>query len=267
MVPQTPPVMTPETEEPRLTLAEHLEELRRRLGVSLAALVLAIGISASQVERILQWLRRPAEDLLPTLAFFSPSEPLIAYVKVATLAGLILAMPIILAQLWGFVRAGLTARERSSGLAFIGWGSLQFLAGVAFAYYVMLPVSLRVLLGIGRGVLEPVISVDRYLSFVTAVIVWCGVVFELPVVLFALAKVGIVTPEWLRQQRPYAILVLVILSAIVTPTTDPVTLLLMAAPLWLLYELSILVVRWPARASTRTPPRRTTPSRPARGRA
>ena len=260
-----PPATTPDPEGLRLTLAGHLEELRRRLGVSLAALVLAVGISASQVERILQWLRRPAEELMPQLAFFSPSEPLFAYVKVATLAGLILAMPVILAQLWGFVRTGLSPRERSYGLTVIGLGSLQFLAGAACAYYLLLPVSLRLLLGIGRGTLEPVISIDRYLSFVTTMVVWCGVVFELPVVLFALAKVGLVTPEWLRQQRPYAILVLVILAAVATPTTDPVTLLLMAVPLWLLYELSILGVRWPARGPTRTPPRRTTASRPARG--
>lgn len=240
----TQPATDPVTDEPRLTLAGHLEELRRRLGVSLAALLIAGGVSLSQVERLIQWLRRPAEDLLPRLAFFSPPEPLLAYVKVAVLAGLLLAMPVILAQLWGFVRTGLTPRERSYGLVFIGWGSLQFLAGAAFAYYAMLPVSLRMLLGIGRRYLEPVISLERYLSFVTTVVLWCGLVFELPVVLFVLARVGIVTPEWLRQQRPHAILILVILSALVTPTTDPVTLLLMAVPLALLYEASIWVTRW-----------------------
>ena len=253
--------------EPFLTLAGHLEELRRRLGVSLAALFIATGVSLVWTERIIRWLQRPVAGVLPRFAYFSPVEPLMAYLKVALLSGLFLAMPVILWQLWGFVRSGLTRRERSSGLAFIVWGSLQFLAGAAFAYYGLVPVSLRFLLGIGAGLLVPVIAIDPYLSFVTTLLFWCGLIFELPVVLFVLAKAGIVTPEWLRQQRPYAILVLVILSAIVTPTTDPVNLLLMAAPLWLLYELSILVVRWPARASTRTPPRRTTPSRPARGRA
>ena len=232
---------------PTFTLAEHLEELRRRLSVGLAALLLAAWVSFSQVERIILWLLRPAEPTLTRLAFFSPTEPLVAYVRVAVLAGLGLAMPVILGQVWGFVRSGLTARERSSGAWLIGWGSLQFLLGAAFAYYVLLPLSLRVLLGIGRWYLEPMISLDHYLSFVTTLIFWSGVVFELPVVLVGLAKAGVVTSEWLRQQRGYAILVLVILSAIVTPTTDPVSLMLMAVPLIGLYELSI----WLTRAATR----------------
>ena len=234
-----------------MTLAEHLEELRRRLGISLAALLLAVGVSFSQVERIIEWLRHPAADSLPAFAFFSPTEPIVAYVKVAVLAGVILAMPLILWQLWGFVRAGLRPQERSLGLWFVWWGSLQFLGGVLAAYYGLLPVSLRFLLGIGRDVLEPVISIDRYLSFTTTLMFWSGLICELPVVLWLLARVGIVTSEWLRQQRPYAVLILVIIAAVVTPTTDVVSLLLMTLPMALLYEASILVTRL-----TRTRPRR-----------
>lgn len=226
-----------------MTLAGHLEELRRRLAVSLAVFLLATVASWTQVERLIEWLRRPAEPWLPRFAYFSPTEPLIAYIKVAVLSGLILAMPVILAQVWGFVRAGLNWKERYYGLWFIWWGSVLFLAGAVFAYVALLPVSFKVLLGIGRNILEPMISIDRYLSFVTTLIFWCGLIFELPVVLFLLAKVGIVTPEWLRQQRPYAVLVLVIIAAVVTPTTDPVNLLLMSVPLILLYEVSILVTR------------------------
>lgn len=228
---------------PTFTLAGHLEELRRRLAMSLAAVLVGVGISATQAERLIAWLKRPAEPLLPQFAFFSPTEPLLAYTKVVLLSGFILAMPIILSQLWAFVRPGLLPRERAYGLTFIWWGSAQFLAGVACAYYGLLPISLRVLLGIGRGALEPVISIDRYLGFVTAIAFWCGVVFELPVVVWLLAKVGIVTAEWLRQQRPYAVLVLVILAAIVTPTTDIVTLLLMTVPMLGLYECSIILAR------------------------
>ena len=233
----------PREAEPKLTLAEHLEELRRRLGISLLALIATTGLSFTQADRIVQWLKRPAADVMPRFAFFSPTEPLLAYLNVAVLSGFILAMPVLLSQLWGFVRGGLTRRERTYGVAFIAWGSLNFLGGAAFAYYALLPVSLRFLLGIGAGTLEPVISIDRYLSFVTTLVLWCGIVFELPVVLFVLTKVGIVTPEWLRQQRPYAILVLVIIAAVVTPTTDPINLLLMSVPLILLYEVSILMAR------------------------
>ena len=150
-------------------------------------------------------------------------------------------MPVLLGQVWGFVRSGLTAQERAQGTVFVWWGSLQFLAGVIFAYAVMLPLSLRVLFGIGRGRLEPVISIDAYLGFVTATLFYTGLIFELPVVLFLLAKLGIVTPAWLRQQRGYAILALAVIAAIITPTTDAVSLLLMLGPMVLLYELSIWV--------------------------
>ena len=156
---------------------------------------------------------------------------------------LILAMPVILAQLWGFVRSGLTPRERSYGLAFVWWGSALFLTGVVFAYYVLLPASLHMLLSIGKQYLEPMVSINAYLSFVTTLTFWCGVIFELPAILFLLAKVGIVTPEWLRQQRAYAILILFIIAAVVTPTTDPVNLFLMAIPMVALYELSIWITR------------------------
>jgi len=232
------------------TFLEHLGELRRRLGICLAALVVAIGVTATQVHGVIDWLRRPADGLLNRFAFFSPTEPLMAYMKVACLGGVLLAMPLILWQFWGFVRTGLTRRERSYGLAFVWWGTLLFAGGLAFAYYLLLPVSLRFLLGIGQGAFEPVISIETYLSFVTTILFWCGLVFELPIVLVLLVNVGIVTPEWLRQQRPYAILVLVILAAIITPTTDAVNLLLMTVPLLVLYELSIWLTRWVMRRTT-----------------
>jgi sec-independent protein translocase protein TatC len=247
---------TTEISAAKLTLAGHLEELRRRLGISLSVLLLAVGVSATQIDRLIGWLRRPAEGLLPAFAFFSPTEPLIAYLKVACLAGVILAMPVWLSQLWGFVRSGLTPRERSLGLTFVVWGTVLFAAGVAFAYLVLLPASLRFLLGIGRGTLEPVLSIDTYLSFVTSLAFWCGVAFELPALVFLLAKVGVVTPPWLRQHRPYAILIMVIVAALVTPTTDPASLLLMTAPLLLLYEVSIGLAHAARMPQLPTPPRR-----------
>ena len=226
-----------------MTLAEHLEELRRRLGRMLAAWLLAIGLSWTQADRLIAWLKRPGEPLLPHLVFVSPTEPLMAYLTVTMLAGVLFSMPVMLWQVWAFIRRGLTPRERTLGATFVWWGSLRFAAGVAVAYYGMLPVSLHYLLGIGRGTLEPMVSISTYLSFVTTMMGWCGLIFELPLALWVLARVGIVTSEWLRQQRPYAILVLVILAAIITPTTDPINLLLMTIPMILLYEVSILITR------------------------
>ena len=223
----------------RMTLADHLAELRRRLGIGLLALLAAIGLCMTQAESIIAWLAVPAQAWLPYFAYFTPTEPLFAYLKVGGLAGLVVAMPVILWQVWAFVRTGLTSRERSAGGLFVWWGTAQFIAGVAFAYYVLLPLALNMLLRIGEHFLKPMISIDQYLSFVTTLMLWCGLLFELPVLLVLLARVGIVTPEWLRQQRPYAILVLVIIAAVATPTTDPITLCLMAIPLIFLYQLSI----------------------------
>lgn len=233
------------------TFAEHVEELRRRLGISLAAWLAAAGVSLTQVERIVGWLQHPVRHLVPQFAFFSPTEPIVAYAKVVALSGLILAMPVLLAQVWGFIRPGLTPSERSRGVWFVWWASLHFLAGVVFAYALLVPSSLRFLLGVGAGRLMPVISIGRYLSFVTTLCFWGGVIFELPVLVVLLAKVGIVTPAWLRQQRPYAILVLTIIAALVTPTTDMVSLLLMTVPMIVLYELSIILAAFAVPRSRR----------------
>lgn len=226
-----------------LALGDHLEELRRRLGFCLLVFILSIGVAFTQIERLLDWLKYPAAALLPQLVFFHPAEPLSAYIKLATLGGLLLAMPVILWQVWGFVRIALSRREQLLGIIFVSWGSFQFFAGVAFAYFFLLPVSLKFLLSIGSRQLQPMISIDAYLSFVISILGWSGLIFELPVVLLILAKVGIVTTEWLRQQRAYAVLALVVIAAVITPTTDPVNLLLMALPLVALYEGAIMITR------------------------
>lgn len=228
-------------EEPQLTLADHLEELRRRLGISLAAFLAAAVFGLTQAERLIDWLQRPAELWLGRLVFLSPLEPLQAQLRVAALAGVLLAMPVWLWQLWMFIRPGLKPAERWLGLTVAVWGSVQFTLGVACAYALLLPATLRVLLDLGARSLEPAVSVERYIAFTTSVLWWTGMAFELPVVLWGLSRVGVVTAEWLRQQRPYALLVLVIIAAIVTPTTDPVSLALLAVPLALLYELSVLL--------------------------
>jgi sec-independent protein translocase protein TatC len=231
------------TQEPKMSLAEHLDELRRRLGMCLMIFLVAVGISWTQVDRIIAWLKHPVEPWLPRLVFVSPTEPMMAYLTVTMLAGFILAMPMMLWQAWGFIRRGLTPRERRLGGIFVWWGSALFLAGAGLAYYGVLPISLKYLLGVGGDTLEPMVSISTYLSFVTTIMFWCGLICELPLVLWVLAAVGVVTSEWLRQQRPYAILVLVIIAAMVTPTTDPVNLLLLLIPMLLLYEVSIVITR------------------------
>jgi len=222
---------------------EHLDELRRRLWICLAAVVLGSVISFAFVERIIGWLKAPAGPFLPRLAFFSPTEAVVAYLKVAVASGLVLAMPVILYEVWAFVKAGLTWRECAFGRSFVWWGSVLFGLGAACAYWVILPVSLRFLLGFGSLHLEPVLSISRYLSFVTGIMLLCGALFELPLVVLLLSRLGIVTPDTLRRRRAVALLVILIVAAVVSPTTDVVNLIIMTIPMLGLYELSVFVSR------------------------
>lgn len=251
-----------DAEAPRLPVTDHLTELRRRLVICALTLFVTSGAGFWMADDLLAWLKRPAGPLLRTLVFFSPTEGLVAYVKVAMAFGVVAALPVWLAQVWAFVRPGLTWRERTYGLAFVWWGSLCFVLGAEVGYGLLLPVFLKFLLGVGSPDLQPVISVSRYLSFVLGTMLWCGLLFELPVVVFLLSRMGVVSPQMMRRHRPLAVVVILIVAAIVTPTTDAVSLFLMALPLAVLYELSILVA-----ASTRrrpsTPRQPDTPARPA----
>lgn len=237
----------PGADQPRLPVAGHLEELRRRLWVCLGTVTAASVLNFAWADTLIGWLKRPAGSMLPRLAFFSPPEAILAYMKVAVAAGLILSMPIVLHELWAFLRPALTPRERGSGLAFVWWGSALFLAGGAFAYWVLLPVSLQFLLGFGGGELEPVISISRYLSFTTTVILAAGLVFQLPLAVLMLAQLGVVNPRMLRRKRRQALVAMAVASAVVTPTADASTMLLMTAPMLALYEISI----WVAAAAAR----------------
>src|SRR3989338_6093173 len=232
--------------ERRLPILDHLEELRKRVWGCVAVIILASMISFVFTDQLVGWLKRPAGPALQRFAFFSPPEAFLAYMKVAITVGLFLSAPMILAQVWAFVSPGLTARERRYGLGFIWCGSSLFVAGGAFAYWVLLPLSLRFLLNFGHGQMEPVMSISRYLSFTTMVILSCGLAFQLPLVMFVLARLGLVSSRMLRQQWRHAVVAIIVASAILTPTADVATLLLLAVPMLALYELSIWVTGFAA---------------------
>ena len=242
------PSTTPESSSPRegssrLTIAEHLEELRRRLGICLAAVLAGSAGSFAFCDRIVEWLKRPAGPYLRTFAFFSPTEALLAYTKIIVLSGCVLALPVVLSQVWAFVRPALTGRERWYGAWFVGWGSALFVLGGAFAYGVCLPMFLKFLLSVGSPYLEPVISINQYLSFVTSIILICGVVFQLPLVILFFTRIGLLSPEALRRYRSLALLGMLIVAAIATPTTDAISLILVTIPMVVLYEAGIILSR------------------------
>lgn len=224
-----------------LSLVGHLEELRQRLWVCIASVLLFSIVGFSAAPRVIEWLKRPAGASLPTLVFFSPPEAILAYMRIGVGVGIFLSMPVLLYELWLFVRPGLKPKERFWGVSFVFWGSLLFAGGVSFAYWGLLPVSLPFLLTFGGGTLQPVISISQYLSFTMAVILTCGIVFELPVAVFFLTKLGVVTPQFLRRKWKIAFLGSVVAAAVLTPTPDVVNLTLMTVPLLVLYAASVAV--------------------------
>ncbi len=228
-----------------MSLAEHLRELRTRLLRAVIALALGTAVGYAVFPLLLDVLIAPYCDVSPTVAggecnlvALRPLEPFSVRIRTSLVVGLFLAGPVIFYQLWRFITPGLTARERRFTWPFVVLSQLMFAFGIGFAYLVI-PQALGVLLNLGGPRIEALLSATEYLSFFLAMCLALGLVFELPLVLVSLAMVGVVTSGGLRRARPYAVVGMVTASAIITPTTDAVTLLLVAGPMWFFYEVSM----------------------------
>lgn len=224
-----------------MSLLEHLEELRNRIVHALIGLVVAFALCWAFIERIFEFLSRPIERLLPAggrLAFLGLTDPFILYVKVALLGSLFVASPWLMFQAWRFISPGLYRRERRWALPFIVSGSVFFLAGGAFAYYVAFPFAAEFLLAMGER-FQPVITIERYFRFLMTVILGLGLMFELPIVIFLLARMGLVTPRFLIAKFRWAVLIIFVAAALITPTPDVINLCLFAVPTIGLYLLGV----------------------------
>jgi len=223
------------------TLVEHLSELRGRVVISLISLGLATAVSWSFVPPLLSFLKKPAAGVIEKLVFFSPHEALMIYMRVAFLSGLIISMPVILYQLWLFVRPAMEKKLRKHVAYFIFFSSLAFIMGCVFAYSVIIPPALKFCLSFAGQDLVPLISADKYISFITGLIMGTGAVFQMPVLSFILTKLGVINARLLRGKYRFAIVGVFVVAAIITPTPDAFNMLLLAVPMLLLYELSIWV--------------------------
>ena len=230
--------------EKELSLVEHLEELRKRLIYCLIPLAIAAVFSLSFAKSVLAFLRFPASGLIQKLAFFSPQEVAVVYTKISLFTAVVLCLPIIFYHLWKFLSPALEEKQKVYISAFIFWASIAFLSGAVFGYLCLAPFSLKFLMGLAGSDLEPVISLSKYISFILAMILCCGVAFETPVLVWLLNRMGIVNHKFLRQKRRYVIAGIFIVSAVITPTTDPFNMTLLALPMIVLYEISIWICRW-----------------------
>lgn len=222
----------------QMTLVEHLDELRRRILISAAAVLICAGVAFWKIQLILSVLMLPPVD---HLAFFSPAEAFIEYCKLAFFTGLFFASPVVLYQLWAFVSAGLREKERRTVLFALPFSITLFLGGAAFSFFFVMPFALRFLIDFAGPNVYPILSISEYLSFVIMLLVSFGIVFELPVAVMVLSKIGIVSPSFLSRNRKFAMVVIFISAAVITPTPDAFTQCLMAVPMIFLYELSIWI--------------------------
>ena len=226
------------------TLVEHLDELRKRIIYCLVPFVICAVASLPFARSILDFLRFPASGLIEKLAFFSPQEVALVYGKISLVTALILSLPIIFYHLWKFISPALEEKQKLYISSFIFWASLAFLCGAVFGYLLLVPFSLKFLLALAGADLQPVISLSKYISFILALTIGSAIAFEMPVLVWLLNRMGIVNHRFLREKRRYVIIGIFVFSAIITPTTDPLNMTLLALPMIVLYEISIWIARW-----------------------
>jgi sec-independent protein translocase protein TatC len=235
-------------------LRPHLVELRKRLGLSVLSVFIAFIIAFVFHEAILAWITAPLNEALDQVAHLSKKAAdgmvtthqvggaFFVALKVSFFAGLLGALPFILYQIWLFVAPGLYSNEKKMVLPFVIGGSIMFLVGVLFAYYVVTPFGFQFLITFGSFLYTPLINIEDYVGFFTKIMMGFGIAFELPVFAYFLALLGLVTDKTLKDFFKYAVLIIFVVAALLTPP-DVLTQLLMAAPLVLLYGVSILIVR------------------------
>lgn len=233
-----------ESDEIEMSFLDHLEELRSRLVKSVLGLL--VGVIACSV--FSDWLvndvvLRPSRIITPPLNLINtiPYGQITFYMSVVITAGIILSSPWILYQMWKFVEPGLRERERKYISGIVVSTTFCFLGGVAFAYFIMLPYMLQFFATFGSPTIQNMISVTEYMSFTLQLVLLSGLIFELPMVAYFLARFGILTPAFMRHYRRHAAIAILVAAAIITPTTDPVTLAVFSLPMLLLYEISIWI--------------------------
>ncbi len=224
-----------------MPLMEHLRELRTRLFRASLALLIATLLSFAVARFVLQFLIAPMGDAMPQA--LKPTESLGNYMKVALICGLTLSMPFIVYQIGRFLAPGLTKSERRWLIVLVPGATVSFVAGVAFAYYVMMPTAIPFLQGFMADIVEQQWALGEYLSFVISLMLWIGIAFELPLFVFFLAKLGIIDAQMLSRNRKYAVVIIAIAAAVITPPVDPVNMALVMGPLIILYELGVLLAK------------------------
>ena len=230
----------------KMSFLEHLDELRKRLITAAISLVVGFLIAFAFIGYIFDFIMSGMQEALPPgdrLVYTEPTEAFFLYIKMAALAGLVLAIPVVLYQLWLFVAPGLYAREKRFAIPFVVFATLFFVAGALFSHYMLFPWAWSFFASFSEesDIMQFMPRIQPAFSLYVRLLLACGLVFQMPTLVFFLARVGAVTPGFLARNIKYAILLIFIFAAVLTPTGDPVTLTMMAAPMIVLYVFSIFI--------------------------
>lgn len=227
------------SDDARMSILEHLDELRNRLLKAVLALIVGLVAGTFLAPQLLRLIVAPLGDQVPLA--LGPIEAPLVFFKVSLIIGFVVAMPVIVYQLFRFVAPGLEPRERRYVLLGAPAVALSFAGGVVFAALVLLPATIPFLRGFLGGIVDQRYSIDRYVSFVSTILLWAGVVFETPLVMLFLSKLGVITPAGFAKARRGVIIGAAVVAAIITPTHDPFNMVLIMVPFLVLYELGILL--------------------------
>jgi sec-independent protein translocase protein TatC len=237
---------SPKEDMPTMGFLDHLEELRRRILYSIVAVAAGFFACWGYAEKIYEIMQRPIMQALQhngiseKLVYLNPTEPFNLYIKIGAMAGLFVASPFVLYQIWLFISPGLYRHEKRYVMPFMFSTVGLFLAGGYFGYKLVYPQALEFLIGYGKQ-FQPMITIGEYTDLFLTIIIGMGVIFEMPILVFFLSLMGIVTASWMWSNLRYSILVIFIIAAILTPTTDILNMCIFAAPMVALYVLSIAI--------------------------
>lgn len=229
-----------ETEVSEMSIVDHLEELRRRLIICIIAIAVGSTAAYFYAQELVHFITLPAGKLY----YLNPAEAFFTYLKVSFFAGFLLVLPIVLYQVWAFVVPALTKQERNMGIVLIPSSVLLFFAGLAFSYFFVLPAGIKFFMGFATEDLQPMFSLGQYLSFVISFLIPFGFIFELPLFVLVLAKMGVIGSAFLIAKRKVVIVAAFVIGAVISPTPDVFSQSMVAIPVLVLYEFSILVVKY-----------------------
>lgn len=223
-----------------MSLIDHLQELRKRLITMIIAIGVGSTVSYFYAAELVHLITAPAGKLY----YMNPAEAFFTYLKVSIFAGFLLALPLVLYQLWAFIVPALTTKERTASFILVPASVTLFFLGLAFSYFFVLPAGIKFFMGFATEELQPLFSLGEYLSFVISFLLPFGFIFELPLFILVLAKVGIISSKFLVSKRKVVLVLSFVIGAVISPTPDVFSQTMVAIPMILLYEISIIIVKY-----------------------